>query len=93
VSDAILLSRLADGVILVVWGQKTRKQLVKSAVAQLRNSQAKIIGVVLNGVDIRREEYSGLYHPSYAPDVYYGGYGRAEGVKVLPRRQDAAHRI
>jgi capsular exopolysaccharide synthesis family protein len=93
VSDAVLLSRLADGVILVVRGQQTRKHLVKSAVAQLRNSQAKILGVVLNGVDIRRQEYSGLYHPSYAPDVYYGGYGRTDGAKVLSARQDAPHRI
>ena len=88
VSDAVLLSRIVDGVIFVVRGQKTRKHLVKAAVTQLRNSQAKILGVVLNGVDIGREEYRGLYHPSYGPAVYYGDNGHGEGARVLPTRQD-----
>ena len=88
VSDAVLLSRIVDGVIFVVRGQKTRKHLVKAAVTQLRNSQAKILGVVLNGVDIGREEYRGLYHPSYGPAVYYGDNGHGEGARALPTRQD-----
>jgi polysaccharide biosynthesis transport protein len=88
VSDAVLLSRMVDGVIFVVRGQKTRKHLVKSAVMQLKNSQARILGVALNGVDIGRDEYSDLYHPSYAPDVYYGRNGRAKEISGLPTRQD-----
>jgi capsular exopolysaccharide synthesis family protein len=93
VSDAVLLSRIVDGVIFVVRGQKTRKHLAKAAVTQLQNSQAKILGVVLNGVDIGREEYSDLYHPSYAPDVYYGRDARSEETSVLATRQDAPNRI
>ena len=88
VSDAVLLSRMVDGVIFVVRGQKTSKHIVKSAVTQLKNSQAKILGVVLNGVDIGREEYSDLYHPSYAASVYYGDYTRGDGTSALPTRQD-----
>jgi capsular exopolysaccharide synthesis family protein len=88
VSDAVLLSRVVDGVVFVVRGQKTRKHLVKAAVTQLRNSQAKILGVVLNGVDIGKEEYRDLYHPSYAPDVYYGGNGHGEKARGLATRQD-----
>lgn len=93
VSDAVLLARMVDGVIFVVRGQKTPKHLIKAAVTRLKNSQAKILGVVLNGVDIGREEYSDLYHPSYAPDVYYGGDGRGEEMSILPKRQDAPNRI
>jgi capsular exopolysaccharide synthesis family protein len=93
VSDAVLLSRIVDGVIFVVRGQKTRKDLVKAAVTQLKNSQARILGVVLNGVDIGREEYRDLYHPSYAADVYYGRNDREEESSILRTRQDATHRI
>jgi capsular exopolysaccharide synthesis family protein len=89
VSDAVLLSTMVDGVILVVRGQRTRKHLVKAAVAQLKSSQAKILGVVLNGVDIRSAEYSNLYHPSYAPFVY-GDYVRKESS--LSRRRAPSRR-
>ncbi|MGH7930101.1 MAG: polysaccharide biosynthesis tyrosine autokinase, partial [Candidatus Binatia bacterium] len=88
VSDAVLLSRMVDGVVFVVRGQKTRKHLVNAAVTQLRNSQAKILGVVLNGVDIGQEEYRDLYHPSYAPEVYYGGNGYGERARGLVTRED-----
>jgi polysaccharide biosynthesis transport protein len=88
VSDAVVLSRMVDGVVFVVRGQRTRKQLVKSAVMQLKNSSAKILGVVLNGVDIRREEYKGLYHPSYAPAVYYDGNAGGEKTSGFKTRQD-----
>lgn len=94
VSDAVLLSAMVDGVIFVVQGQKTRKQLVRAAVAQLRNSQGKILGVVLNRVDIGSADYSDLYHPSYAPFVYYSGDIGERGRNRLPaaRQNDAGGR-
>jgi Mrp family chromosome partitioning ATPase len=60
---------MVDGVGFVVHGQQTKKHLVKSAVSQLKNGQAKVLGVVLNRVDIRSAEYADYYRPSYAP--YY----------------------
>jgi polysaccharide biosynthesis transport protein len=65
VSDAVILSRMVDGVVVVVRGQETQKQLVKAAVSQLR--QAKILGVVLNWVDIRGAGYPDYqyYHPHF----------------------------
>jgi Mrp family chromosome partitioning ATPase len=66
VSDAVVLSTLADGLILVVRGQKTPKQVVREAVAQLGNTRAKILGVVLNRVDIRKAEYKHYYRYYHA---------------------------
>ena len=69
VSDAVVLSALADAMILVVRGQKTPKYLVKEAIAQLGTTQSKILGVVLNRVDITKAEYK--YHYHYYHSHYY----------------------
>ena len=70
VSDAVVLSSLADGMIFVVEGQKTPKHLVRTAIAHLGNNQAKILGVVLNRVDIRGPEYR-EYYQYYNPEFYF----------------------
>jgi polysaccharide biosynthesis transport protein len=69
VSDAVVLSTMVDGVVLVV-GNETKRQVVKAAAAQLGNGQGKILGVVLNRVDVRNAEYK--EHYKYCnPDYYY----------------------
>ncbi len=56
-SDAVLLSTMVDGVLLVVNARQTMKQLVKEAQARLNYARANILGVVLNKVDGRTEAY------------------------------------
>jgi capsular exopolysaccharide synthesis family protein len=68
VSDAVVLSTMVEGVVLVVRAQETRKDLVKAAVSQLGNGQGKILGVVLNRVDIRSADYTGYQY--YYPHFY-----------------------
>ena len=64
VSDALLITRLVEGVVLVVNGQKTPRHLVKEARSRLLYARAKILGVVLNRVDMVKGEYA----------YYYGHY-------------------
>jgi Mrp family chromosome partitioning ATPase len=70
VSDAVVLSSLADALVFVVEGQKTPKPLVRSALAQLGSSQAKILGIVLNRVDIRGPDYQD-FNKYYNPEAYH----------------------
>jgi capsular exopolysaccharide synthesis family protein len=70
VSDAVILSRMVDGVVLVVRSEETQKHIVKAAVSQLGNGHGKILGVVLNRVDIRSAEYKD-YYKYYSPDSFY----------------------
>ena len=70
VSDAVVLSRMVDGVVLVVRGKETQKHVVKAAVSQLGNGHGNILGVVLNRVDIRSAEYKD-YYKYYSPESYY----------------------
>jgi capsular exopolysaccharide synthesis family protein len=57
VSDAMLLSTMADGVVLVIGGQSTPRDLVKQACTKLRYARARILGMVLNRVDPKQGSY------------------------------------
>jgi capsular exopolysaccharide synthesis family protein len=60
-SDAVRLSTMVDGVVLVVKGQETTRDVLQAACSRLQYAQAKILGVVLNGVDMNNGDY-GYYH-------------------------------
>ena len=60
-SDAVRLSSMVDGVVLVVNGQETTRDVLKEACSRLQYAQAKVLGVVLNRVDLNNGDY-GYYH-------------------------------
>jgi capsular exopolysaccharide synthesis family protein len=68
VSDALVLSRASDGVVLVVKGQDTPKDLVRRARDQLVMAGANLLGTVVNNVgptwgEFRfYQRYYGYYH-------------------------------
>ena len=68
VSDSVVLSRLVDGVVVVV-GPRTPKQLVRHACARLGQVGARILGVVLNQVNMKSPDYY-HYHRYYAYEDY-----------------------
>jgi len=70
-TDGVLISLLVDGVLLVVHGGKTSQQVVKRTRQILHEIGAKIIGVVLNKIDVRshsyyyyQDDYESYYHSS-----------------------------
>jgi polysaccharide biosynthesis transport protein len=63
ISDAVLLSTIVEGVILVVAVQDTPKQLLKEACARLSYARAKMLGAVFNRVDVRKGAYAYYYRP------------------------------
>jgi succinoglycan biosynthesis transport protein ExoP len=60
VTDAVLLSKLVDGVILVVDSQTTAHQITREAQTRLHYADANLLGVVLNKSDLEGE-YVGYY--------------------------------
>jgi succinoglycan biosynthesis transport protein ExoP len=72
VSDAIALSAMADGVVIVIDSQNTPKQVVRDACARLLVSGAKILGTVLNKVDLVNGRYS------YGYSHYYSYYHNSD---------------
>ena len=68
-TDGVLISSIVDGVLLVVQGGKTSRQVVKRARQMLHEIGAKVIGVVLNKIDLRSQEYY-YYHQDYKSYYY-----------------------
>ena len=63
VSDAVLLSTIVEGVVLVVNSQETSKYVVKEVHARLSYARAKILGVLLNRVNLQSGDYAYDYPP------------------------------
>lgn len=61
VTDAQILSTKADGVILVVRAESTKKESVIQAKSLLEKVGANILGTVLNGVENSRKKYYYYY--------------------------------
>ncbi len=70
VTDAVILSTMVDSTVLVVRAHKTTKELAKHGVRLLRDVGAPLTGVVLNGVNVNREEYD-YWYKYYRRDGYY----------------------
>jgi succinoglycan biosynthesis transport protein ExoP len=66
VSDALYLSTLTDGLVYVIKADATRDKLVKTGLSRLDDANARVLGVVLNQVDVEKEaRYGGTYGGYY----------------------------
>src|SRR5439155_18432126 len=74
VTDAVILAREADGVVLVVKGDDTPRELARRARDLLIQANPHLLGAIVNNVDIG---WGGPYFYSR----YYGGYYYAEPVR------------
>jgi succinoglycan biosynthesis transport protein ExoP len=61
VADSVILSTMVNGVILVVHGGKSTRIAARRARQELTSVGAKIFGVVLNNLDIKRDGYNYYY--------------------------------
>ncbi len=61
VADASLLATMVDGVVMVVRGERTPRHVTQEALHRLRFMQAKVLGVVLNGINPGGADYTYRY--------------------------------
>ena len=66
VSDAMILAAQVEGVVLVLRHGRASRDAAQRAIRNLMSVRAKLLGVILNDVDVRAEGYYG----------YYSNYGR-----------------
>lgn len=64
-SDALLLSKQVDGVLLVIKTGSANRKIIKDTVQQLQNANANILGVVFNQSDLRKDSYYNNYQSYY----------------------------
>jgi succinoglycan biosynthesis transport protein ExoP len=67
VTDPAIISTQVDGTIVVVRSRSTTRAGLDAALRQLRSVSARILGVVLNGIDFSDSNYGNYY-------AYYRGY-------------------
>lgn len=79
VADTLIISSLADSVILIVQPEKTTRQSFLKTVDELTKAKAKILGVLFNQVKVRKGNYFYL-------DYYkYYGYREGEEEQLITR--------
>jgi succinoglycan biosynthesis transport protein ExoP len=74
-ADALAVTSVVDGCVLVVHAGKTDRQMVTGALRQLRAVRAEILGIVLNNVS----EQVNYYYS------YYSSYGEYKSEETLAR--------
>ena len=68
-TDGVLISTMVDGVLLVVHGGKSSRHIVRRSKQLLSDVGAKVLGVVLNNVNLQSHDY--YYYQSYYGRKYY----------------------
>ncbi|MFZ0922419.1 MAG: polysaccharide biosynthesis tyrosine autokinase [Candidatus Acidiferrales bacterium] len=86
-TDAVILSALTDGVLLVVWSNETPKEAFSRTRDLLAAVKGQLLGVVLNAVDSGAPDY--YYSYRYYPYSYgYGEDEEGEEVKKVRHRPE-----
>lgn len=73
VTDSMILAQLVDGLVFVVSGGRTSRELALQARSRLVGVNAPILGCILNNVDLNDRRYGQYYY-------YYRRYGQYYGV-------------
>ncbi|OON84994.1 hypothetical protein BXO88_14500 [Oribacterium sp. C9] len=86
VIDAAILSRYADGTVLVCESEITSRKLLKKAKVQLDRTGTRFLGVIINKVNMSKNGYYGNYYKKYSRKYgeysNYGYYGERSGYGV-----------
>jgi capsular exopolysaccharide synthesis family protein len=71
VTDAVVLSKVVDGVVMIVQANKTEREMARRAIEQLAAVNAQMLGIILNRFDTNINKYYYRYsyfHRYYAED-------------------------
>jgi capsular exopolysaccharide synthesis family protein len=81
VTDAVVLSKAVDGVVVVLQANRTERVIVQRAVEQMQSVRANVFGIILNRLDTSLTKDYHLY--SY----FYRYYGEDVSQEEKPRRR------
>lgn len=82
VTDAVIISRLVDGVVLVIHGGTTGREIIMRGRDLLQKANAHLLGAVINNINITKRSY--YYYYQY---YYYQYYGEDEKSSKKLRRK------
>lgn len=79
VTDGVVLASLVDGVVLVLRAGEVAVQVAAQARRQLEEVGGKVLGAVVNAVDLAKNHY---YYRSYTQSYRYEDRGRGKRSKI-----------
>ena len=86
-ADTPVLAQFVDGVVLVLAAESTTRPSIQRSMDQLTSVGGRILGAVLNKVDLRRNSY---YYSHYYGEYYRSYYAEKQEVprpKAVPPRR------
>ncbi|MBC8205450.1 polysaccharide biosynthesis tyrosine autokinase [bacterium] len=93
VTDAVIMSTRVDGLLLVVSSGFVNRREVARAISILDNVKAKVLGVLINGLDIKRIYGSYYYYYHYYQYYYYYSSSRSKSKKGGKKTSDNSKKI
>lgn len=76
VVDGIIVSSISDSTVMVINGSKLTRNPFVNAVEELKRARAKILGVLFNGLKVKKGDYFHMDYYRYYRYDYYGEEGR-----------------
>ncbi|MEA3489428.1 MAG: polysaccharide biosynthesis tyrosine autokinase [Candidatus Omnitrophota bacterium] len=73
VTDAVVISRFIDGIVMVIESEKTSRRVLPRIFQTLENARAKVIGTILNKISVTSGDYAYHYYARY--------YGKDKVIK------------
>ncbi len=74
VIDSAVVAKMCDGIVIVVAANTVSRRFIRKIKEQLERTGCKILGVVLNMVDMSNSSYYGKYGGGKYYGKYYGRY-------------------
>jgi len=87
VTDALILSKKVDRLVLVIRVNSTEREIIEQAKSLLKNIDVKVAGVVVNGIEVKKY-YSGYKYYYY---YYYYYYTDDEKGAKKKKRKSQGH--
>lgn len=85
-ADTPVVCPFTDGLVLVVSAEATSRPAIQRSVDQIQGVGGKLLGVVLNKVNLERNSYYySQYYGEYYRSYYADGGSRREGPKAIRR--------
>ena len=76
--DAVEIAKYCDGAIIVVAYNKGRRQDIGEVAASIAKTGCKVLGAVMNGVNLKSFRNRRYYYRSERYSSYYNRYDRTE---------------
>lgn len=82
ISDSSIIAKETDGAIIVVQYRKYPREMLSKARQMIESLGVKVVGAVLNNINIMRDDYYYYYH-SYYSDYYRSSQSEFSGESEL----------